>query len=179
MTDNVISAENQQERLDKEKLGYFLAGFVEGEGSFNVSLRKRPSYRSRWQVVPKFNVSQKDPTLLRILMKELNCGAVRIRKRDGLYFFEVTNPSDLLSKVIPYFKRFSLRSKSKIKNFTVFCEIVDLITLNKLPINLLTLRKVVELREILNKGIGRKRKYTISDILPYLESPQTTRQTLV
>jgi len=45
----MLGAENQQERsqeewLDKipQSLGYYLAGFVDGEGSFNVSLRQKP-----------------------------------------------------------------------------------------------------------------------------------------
>ena len=45
--------------LNKEKLGFFLAGFVEGEGSFNISLRKKADYKVKWQVVMSFNVSQK------------------------------------------------------------------------------------------------------------------------
>ena len=57
--------------LQKEKLGFFLAGFIEGEGSFNVSLRRKPDYKLKWQVVMSFNVSQKDPTLLHVLKKQL------------------------------------------------------------------------------------------------------------
>ena len=50
--------------LDRNELGFFLAGFVEGEGSFNVSLRKKSDYKVNWQVVLSFNVSQKDPPIL-------------------------------------------------------------------------------------------------------------------
>jgi len=50
--------------LSGNNLGYFLAGFVEGEGSFNVSLRKKTDYKVSWQVVMSFNVSQKDPSIL-------------------------------------------------------------------------------------------------------------------
>lgn len=50
--------------LSREALGFFLAGFVEGEGSFNISLRRKADYKVNWQVVMSFNVSQKDPTLL-------------------------------------------------------------------------------------------------------------------
>ena len=55
------SADNQQERL---KTGHFLAGFVEGEGSFNISIRRKADYKVSWQVVLSFNVSQRDPSLL-------------------------------------------------------------------------------------------------------------------
>ena len=48
LTKNASGAVNQQERPQEEwlnkipdELGYYLAGFVDGEGSFNVSLRQK------------------------------------------------------------------------------------------------------------------------------------------
>ena len=90
--------------LKKENLGYFLAGFVEGEGSFNVSLRRKADYKVNWQVVMSFNVSQKDPTILYILKDQLQCGIIKVRKRDGLHSFDTTNPEDLIKRIIPYFQ---------------------------------------------------------------------------
>lgn len=66
--------------LSREELGFFLAGFVEGEGSFNVSLRRKVDYIVNWQVVMSFNISQKDPTLLYALQKELGCGLLKSEK---------------------------------------------------------------------------------------------------
>ena len=37
-------------------IGWYLSGFCDGEGSFNISLRKKPDYKSGWQVVLSFNV---------------------------------------------------------------------------------------------------------------------------
>ena len=71
--------------LSSEELGFFLSGFVEGEGSFNVSLRRKADYKVSWQVVMSFNVSQKDPTLLYILKEQLGCGIIKVRKIDNLY----------------------------------------------------------------------------------------------
>ncbi len=87
----------------KKHLGFFLSGFVEGEGSFNVSLRRKSDYKVGWQVVMSFNVSQKDPTLLRVMQKELDCGIIKVRTIDNLYSFDVTNPQDIIQKVIPFF----------------------------------------------------------------------------
>ena len=93
--------------LNGEQLGYFLAGFVEGEGSFNVSLRRKADYKVNWQVVMSFNVSQKDPTILYVLKKQLQCGIVKVRKRDSLHSFDATNPKDVIKRVIPYFQKIS------------------------------------------------------------------------
>jgi len=149
----------------KEKLGFFLAGFVEGEGSFNISLRKKPDYKVNWQVVLSFNVSQKDPTILFLLKEELDCGIIKTRKRDGLFSYDVTNPSDINQKVIPYFQKFSMISKSKKENFRIFSKVAKLMALGRHR-DESGLRKILKLRELINKGEGRTRKYNIQDIFP-------------
>lgn len=168
------SADNQQERLIKENLGFFLAGFVEGEGSFNISLRKKIDYKVNWQVVLSFNVSQKDPTILKLLQNQLQCGIIKIRKRDGLHSFDVTNPKDIIQKVIPFFRKYPVLSDSKQKNFALFCQAAELMHKGEHK-NLIGLRKIVELREQINFGISRTRKYTIIDIFPLQESSETIR----
>lgn len=160
--------------LNGRQLGFFLSGFVEGEGSFNVSLRRKTDYKVGWQVVLSFNVSQKDPTILRVLRDELRCGIIKVRKKDNLYSFDVTNPRDLILKVIPYFQRYPVLSDSKKRNFAIFCQVVRLMVRggHRTPVGL---RKIVELRERINVGAGRTRKYGIGDVF-HQESPETIRR---
>lgn len=161
--------------LKKEQLGYFLAGFVEGEGSFNVSLRRKVDYKVNWQVVMSFNVSQKDPTILYILKDQLQCGIIKIRKRDGLHSFDATNPEDLIRRVIPYFRQYPVLSESKKRNFAIFCDIAELMKKgeHRTPTGL---RKILLLREKINEGKGRTRKYSINDVFLSQESSETIRQ---
>jgi hypothetical protein len=149
--------------LTKKELGFFLAGFVEGEGSFNVSLRRKPDYKVKWQAVMSFNVSQKDPTLLRVLKKELGCGIIKVRKRDNLYSFDATNPKDIIQKIIPYFLKYPVQSDSKKKNFIIFCKIAKLMEKGEHR-NQNGLELILKLRETINEGKGRKRKYNIHDV---------------
>ena len=151
--------------LSREELGYFLAGFVEGEGSFNVSLRRKVDYKVNWQVVLSFNVSQKDDTLLYLLKQELGCGIIKVRKIDNLFSYDVTNPLEIIQKVIPYFQKYSVLSKSKKENFLLFCQIAKLMAKGEHK-NLIGLRKIIDLREKLNEGRGRTRKYSITDVFP-------------
>lgn len=151
--------------LSVEALGFFLAGFVEGEGSFNVSLRRKADYKVNWQVVMSFNVSQKDPTLLYLLQKQLGCGIIKVRKIDNLYSLDITNPQDIIHKVIPYFQKYPVQSDSKKKNFSIFCAIAQLMEKGRHR-NIVGLRKILELRELINEGKGRKRKYAITDVFP-------------
>lgn len=147
-----------------DAMGYFLAGFTEGEGSFNVSLRKKDDYALKWQVVMSFNVSQKDPALLKLLQTTLNCGIIKVRKRDGLFSFDVANPGDIIYRVIPFFQKYSLVSKTKKDNFRIFCLIAKIME-NGGHRKIAGLHKIVRFREKLNPGISRKRKYNISDVI--------------
>ena len=162
--------------LSDEQLGFFLSGFVEGEGSFNVSLRRKADYKVGWQVVMSFNVSQKDPTILKILKDKLQCGIIKVRRQDNLYSFDVTNSRDLTLRIIPYFQRYPVLSDSKKRNFTIFCKVVRLMDQGKQR-TLIGLRKIVELRELINVGAGRTRKYGINDVFSQ-ESPETIRRPL-
>ncbi len=181
----MLGADNQQESsqvkwLDQIplSLGYYLSGFSDGEGSFNVSLRKKSDYAIKWQVVLSFNVSQRDKTNLLTLQKVLGCGIIK-RRQDGVYSLDITKPSDVILKVIPFFERFPLIS-GKSKNFAIFCEIADLMNRgghrNKEGIT-----EILALRENLNIGKGRTRKYSQSDVLnSFLEkSPETIRRRLL
>ena len=142
-----------------------MAGFVEGEGSFNISLRSKADYKLGWQVVLSFNVSQKDREILDILQKQLDCGIIKIRKIDKLHSFDVTTPKDIIRKVIPYFQKYPLLSETKRRNFSIFCEAASLMNKGEHK-TIQGLRKILEVRERINVGKGRTRKYGITDVFP-------------
>jgi len=37
-------------------IGWYFAGFADGEGSFNVSLKRDSEYKVRWHIEQSFNV---------------------------------------------------------------------------------------------------------------------------
>jgi hypothetical protein len=70
-----------------------VAGFVDGEGSFNVPIRRLRGDVLPYRVSLSFNVSQlgsEEPNLLRSVF---DVGTVRGRG-DGVYYFEVTTVTD-------------------------------------------------------------------------------------
>ncbi len=157
-----------------DRIGWYLSGFSDGEGSFNVSLRKKQDYQIKWQVVLTFNVSQRDITNLFLLKKYLKCGRIQNRS-DGVHYYVVTNNSSIIEKVIPFFNKFSFFSSTKKKNFSIFKEITSLVENNQ-HLNPQGFNKIVQLREELNKGRGRTRKYNKKDaIIKTKESSETTR----
>ena len=154
-------------------VGNYIAGFVDGEGSFNISLRKREDHSLGWDIDPSFNISQRDRVILAFHKKIFGCGTLRER-RDGVVYFEVRNLSMLKERVIPFFERFQFRSAAKKRNFTIFKKIINV--LSAAPFSKEILRQVVDLRETLNEGHGRKRKYEARHVF-YGKSSETLRQT--
>ena len=144
-------------------IGWYLSGFCDGEGSFNVSLRQRLDHKLQWQVVLTFNVAQRDVSNLVLLQKHLQCG--RLQKRsDGVHYFVVTNYKDLLQSVIPFFDHFLLQSEAKKRNFELFKRITLIVNSGR-HLQPTGFMEIVDLREQLNEGKGRKRKYERSDVM--------------
>jgi hypothetical protein len=122
-SENPIGADNQQERLDA-----YIAGYVDGEGSFHVAIQRNLITRARWQLVPEFHVSQNEERrqVLDLIAQRLGCGRIRQNHRgssDTCLVFVVRNRTDLLTKVIPFFEAQPLVS-SKQRDFVVFAHIV-------------------------------------------------------
>jgi hypothetical protein len=166
----------QYDKTISERIGNYLAGFTDGEGSFNVSLTKRGDYNSGngYKLTLSFNVSQKDRTVLALFKRYLKCGRLQTRN-DGVTYYKVENPKALKENVVPFFERFSFLSQQKINNFSIFKKIVDLVY-TKQHLTKEGFKEIVLLREQLNKGKGRKRKFSYSDVYPE-ESSTTIRQT--
>lgn len=150
-------------------IGWYLSGFSDGEGSFNISFRRKSDYKTSWQPVLSFNVSQRDITVLNLLKQYLQCGIIKQRK-DGLHSFDVTVPKMLESNIVPFFHKYPLFSQDKKKNFLIFEKAVELMAQKRHLIHS-GLAELIELRETINEGRGRKRKYTKDNM--FLESSET------
>src|SRR3989338_7048465 len=157
-------------------VGNYIAGFTDGEGSFNVSIKKRLDYKESWKLTASFNISQKDRVILAWIKHILGCGTLRERK-DGVVYYEVTNIASLHDVIIPFFRVYGFRSAYKKNNFRIFSEVVEIMHTGEHSTKE-GFRKVLELREKLNPGIGRKRKYTLKDVLISEESSETILKTV-
>jgi len=177
-----MTAGNQQERPSDlasstqipVELGSYLAGFTDGEGSFNVSFRKRNDYLVPWKASVSFNISQRDDSMCRMFQQALGCGTIRYRK-DGVCYFEVTDLRDFLEIVVPFFRRFPLLSKKRF-DFEALTKIARMMESGD-HLTSEGFRRIVEIRRPMNNG--GKRKYTEEEILSSLhpmESSEAIRQ---
>jgi hypothetical protein len=160
-------------------IGYYLAGFADGEGSFNLNFRKRDDYRQPWKVSLCFNVSQRDKVVLALFKKHLRCGTMRMRE-DGVWYYEVNNFSAIVENVIPFFDRFGFLSSKKKRDFAKFKQIAGLMR-NSEHLTETGIQRLLRIREDMNDGGAGRRKYTDDEIMFHLQSgksSETTRQTL-
>lgn len=158
-------------------IGYYLAGFTDGEGSFNVSFRPRSDYRMPWKVSLCFNVSQKDRVILALFKRHLGCGTMRGRP-DGVWYYEVNNVNAIWENVIPFFERFGFLSAKKKRDFAKFKKIAYLIREGKHQTEE-GIREILGVRTDMNDGGAKRRKYSDEEILSRFsqeESPETIRR---
>lgn len=166
--------------LDVKKIprdiGYYLAGFADGEGSFNVSFRPRNDYRQPWKVSLCFNISQKDRVILALFKKHLKCGTLRGRP-DGVWYYEVNNLTAIIENVIPFFERYRFLSAKKKRDFAKFVKIARLMQ-EGTHLTEEGLKEILQIRKTMNDG--GKRRYSDVEILKRFqpeESSETIRQT--
>ena len=167
-SDNATDAGNQQERLQyiSNELGHYLAGFADGEGSFNISVIKRSSdYKTGWKISASFNISQKAPEIPQLFKQTLGCGTIRFR-RDGVCYYEVRTLTDLNTIVRSFFTRFPLLSQRQSGRFHLLMKAVKLMNDGQHR-TIEGLDELLRIRELMISN--RKRKYEITDVL---QNPQ-------
>jgi hypothetical protein len=165
-SENVTGADNQQERLDS-----YIAGYVDEEGSFSVSVQRNSSCRLGFQLVPELHVSQNGDRaqVLELIRERLGCGYIKPNsKRDRALVFVVRDRRALLDRVIPFFERNPLLS-AKQAEFEKFASVVRRMALG----HHLTPSGFGELLEValsMNEG-GRFRKIRWKELVA-VQNPQ-------
>jgi hypothetical protein len=171
-SDNVSGADNQQERLDCD-----IAGYVDGEGSFSVSVQRNRTCRVGFQLVPESHVSQNGDRaqVLHLIRTRLGCGYIKPNsRRDRALVFVVRKREHLLKHVIPFFERNPLLS-SKQQDFEKFSCVVRELALGHHR-SAVGFRRLLDLALSMN-GAGRYRKVRWTELVASPESSETARQT--
>ena len=172
-----MSADHQQERPD-EGLCQYIAGFVDGEGSFHIAIQRSRFTRLGLQIIPEFHVSQHPDRaeVLNLIQKALGCGYIKANHpgsiRDRTVVLVVRNRQDLVERVVPFFERFPLRS-AKQREFETFAAIVQAMNRGE---HLAKEGMTSILRKAFAMNGGRYRKRKLQDDLNVLESSETVRQ---
>ena len=127
--DNVLGADNQQERL---RLEGWVSGFIDGEGCFCVNINRCSVMQLGWQVRPEFVVTQgaRSVGALETLKEFFGCGAIyrntrHDNHREDVYRWCVRRRDDLVDRVVPFVRCVPLRT-SKARDFELFSQVLGL-----------------------------------------------------
>src|SRR6516225_3781257 len=112
--DNAMGAGDQQGRPD-ESICHYVAGFVDGEGSFHIAVQRNPSTKLGWQVVPEFHISQHyaSVNVLETIKNTMQCGYLKpnhANSHDNTWVYVVRARRDLVDKIVPFFERYELHT---------------------------------------------------------------------
>ena len=152
----------------RSQIGYYLAGFADGEGSFNIPFRKRQDYKQPWKISLCFNISQKDKVILSLFKRYLGCGTIRSRP-DGVWYYEVNNFKAICDNVIPFFRKYNFLSAKKKRDFAKFCQVAEIVK-NGNHLKISGVSEILKIRRDMNDG--GKRKYSEDEIIQCFNNPQ-------
>lgn len=181
VSENVSSADNQQERVSKDPkhLRYYLAGFTDGDGCFSVTVHKSKFRKIGWNINPLFQIYQhKNNSYILYLFKKI-FGVGYVSKKGGnplCNVYCVDKISDLVNVSIPFYQEYLLIGK-KHNDFVNFSKIVFGIRdkSHLIPEGFIELASYAF--EMNTKGKGRK--YTLNEVKNSVlaQSSETKRQT--
>ena len=119
----------------------YIVGLVDGEGSFTAFVRNLDESTERvrrTRIEPRFYIKlvEKDKKILDALKDYFKCGSVYYQKdvrnnHQNCYRYEVFNRKELKSVIIPFFRKHPLKFPSKVKDFKIFCELMQRVGKNE------------------------------------------------
>jgi len=158
--------------------GSYLAGFADGEGCFYVGIHPTSNVSHGLQVVPEFHVSQNGEriSVLKLFASILGCGAIKknasVNSNDKTWVLVVKKHNDLLERLLPFFRRFPLRSEKQ-QDFLKFARVVEMMH-RKEHLTVDGLKRILDIAFSMNGS--RFRKHNLADLLQRLEPSETIRQ---
>ena len=146
----------------------YISGFVDGEGCFSISFRRREKIKVGIELTPSFSIAQKKTAINYKLLEKIRDvfegGAIRDDNR-GCYKYETRSITHIQRKIIPFFKEYPLYT-SKASDFVSFCNICSLIA-SKQHRNSTGLLQIFKFAETMN--ISGKRRLPIAELRAWLQ----------
>ena len=157
-----MTAAYQQERLSlTEQQRWFLAGFIEGEGSVCVSIKQHPTAQFGYYVDPEFFLYQHRayPQLLELAKQMFGTGSIFPKQgNESVLVYAIANRRSIAEKVVPFLRSYMIFAPRKAV-YDRFCEIVEAMERKEHHIAV-GMARMVEKAYALNpvaKGKARKR----------------------
>ncbi|MCI0559809.1 MAG: LAGLIDADG family homing endonuclease [Nitrososphaera sp.] len=167
-----MNGENQQERLLTPE---YLAGFIDGEGCFSISIHPNPNAKWGWLIDPDFTINQHHQSLelLESIQKFFGCGKIyeKSPNKSNVLTFTVYGRRTIFEKIIPFLDTHPIISNKR-HDYSKFRDIILRMT-NKEHHTLEGFQNIVRIAFSMNAQ-GRQRKYKLEEVLA--SSSETARR---
>lgn len=122
---NMIAVVRPKVNISEIKDVYWLIGFVEGEGSFMITIQESKSKKTTDNISLRFSMTQhsKDLVLLDNISKYLGCGKLYFSRNEVNLI--VSTFSDINLKIISLFNKYPLLGTKK-EDYLDFCKVAEL-----------------------------------------------------
>jgi hypothetical protein len=106
---------------------YWLAGFVSGEGCFDINLKKSKSHKIGHQIILRISIKQheRDKNLMELISKYLNSGNIYKLDNRPMVSLAIVKYSDITNLIIPFFKKYPVLG-IKENDFSDWCKVAKL-----------------------------------------------------
>jgi hypothetical protein len=170
-----MKRDNQQERVLTPD---YLAGFIDGEGCFSVTIHPHPNSKWGWLIDPDFTINQhkKSREFLERIQKYFGCGKIYEKSphKSNVLTYTIYSRRSIYEKVIPFIDAHPLISNKRY-DYLKFRIIIEALN-NKKHHTLDGFQEIVKIAFSMNEQ-GRQRKFSLQDVLE--SSSETTRQASV
>lgn len=131
----------------------WMAGFVSGDGSFYLTIRKSSVLKTGYRAEIGFQITQhsRDEVFMESFIPYFNCGKLKKDSRHSVLYFTVSNFMHLIEKIVPFFQEHKILGVKSL-DFEDWCKAAEIIKTK----SHLTTEGINELRE-LQKGMNSKR----------------------
>ena len=152
-----------KEQIQKKSLNpFYVTGFIDGEGSFSISIGKHRTLKRGFEVRPEFEIELRadDRDILERILITIGCGRIYdlSYERYGWYphvKYKITSIRDMKEYLFPFLDAYPPQAK-KAEVYRLFKEIV-LMMLEKKHLSDEGFKKIVTLRDEMRKR-GKKAK---------------------
>jgi len=181
---NYISELTQIFNYTPKKIGlrekYFLGGFIEGDGSINVSAKKLRNAAHGIHIDPEFSITQhvNSVELLILALSLFQTGVIRYKTgSNATLVLIIDNRDDLENKVVPFYKRYVnlIGSSVKTKRLEKFEKVLAHIRKNHhQDINILV-NELLPLWDSMRMQTGQKNQTfaSLAEAQTYAKNPRT------
>lgn len=160
-----LAAPFGKERIDRKKLNpHYVAGFIDGEGSFSISVGKHKTLKRRSEIRPEFEIEVRadDAEILERICITIGAGRMYDLSYERYGWlphvkYKIGGRKDMVNHLFPFLDKYPLQAKKR-HDYRIFKKVV-LMMERKEHLTDVGYAKILTLRDTVRKNGKKKKSY--------------------